>query len=154
MRTLMTGAIAALAISTAAIAAPSRQASTRDARGPLSLVALEQRCGGADLPPPDGSPGDITVCHGRLRRPGSDTNVGSAAWSCPYMGTERAGSLCTAVASLRDGDLQMAGRLSHLSARSTWAITGGTKRYAGARGTVALRQIDDTRTAVTIRLIR
>jgi hypothetical protein len=59
-----------------------------------------------------------------------------------------------AVATLRDGDIELAGRLSHVSARSTWAVTGGTKRYAGARGTVALRQIDDNHTAVAIRLIR
>jgi hypothetical protein len=153
MRTLMIASIAALTLSAAAIAAPWPQTSTRDTGGPLSLVAVEQQCGGGDLPPIDGSPGDIDMCHGHLRRPGTDANVGNAAWFCPYIGTERAGSLCTAVASLRDGDIEMAGRLSHLSARSTWAITGGTKSYSGARGTVTVRQIDDTHTAVTIRLI-
>jgi hypothetical protein len=48
----------------------------------------------------------------------------------------------------------LAGRLNHLSAQSTWAITGGTGRYTTARGTAHLRQLDDHHTAVTIRLIR
>jgi hypothetical protein len=62
--------------------------------------------------------------------------------------------MCTAIASLRDGDLVLAGRLNHLSAQSTWAITGGTGRYTTARGTAHLRQLDDHHTVVTIRLIR
>jgi hypothetical protein len=144
----------ALAITAAAIAAPSHRAAAGGAREALSLVAVEQHCGGTDLPPLDGSPGDINMCRGRLHQRASGANAGSAAWFCPYVGTERAGSACTAVASLREGDLELAGRLSHVSARSTWAITGGTGRYAGARGTVALRQIDDEHTALTIRLIR
>jgi hypothetical protein len=152
MRVLSIAAIAALAITAAAIAAPSRQSPAHGPGRSLSLVAVQQHCGGADLPPRDASPGDITICHGRLRHRASGVNAGTAAWFCPYTGTERAGSVCTAVASLRDGDLELAGRLSHTSARSTWAITGGTRRYAGAHGTAALNQLDDTHTAVTIRL--
>ena len=37
--------------------------------------------------------------------------------------------------------------------RHDWAITGGTGTYAGARGTVQLRQIGHTRTATTITLL-
>jgi opacity protein-like surface antigen len=154
MRILTIAAIATLAVAAAAVAAVSRQPTAGGANRALSLVTVEQQCGGADLPPVDGSPGDIAMCHGRLHQPASGADVGSAAWFCPYIGTEQAGSLCTAVASLRDGDIELAGRLSHLSPRSTWAITGGTGSYAGVSGTAALRQIDDTHTAVTITFIR
>jgi hypothetical protein len=91
---------------------------------------------------------------GRPKYRGSGAIAGTTAWFCPYTGTEEAGSLCTAVASLRDGDLELAGRLSHLSARSTWAVTGGTGHYGNARGTAQLRQLHDKRTVVTVRLIR
>ena len=61
--------------------------------------------------------------------------------------------MCTAVASLRGGDIALAGRLSHTNATSTWAVTGGTGAYAGARGTKILRQVNRRRTAVTISLL-
>ena len=156
MRTLTITTLIAvtMAVGAVVILAPSGAADARGQshRAALNLVAAEQDCGGADLPPRDGSPGDIQMCRGRLQQPASGATAGTAAWFCPYIGTEQDGSLCTAVASLREGDLLLAGRLSHLSARSTWAITGGTGRYSNARGTAALRQIDDTHTAVSIRL--
>jgi hypothetical protein len=145
MRTLTITAVGAVAMAAVAVAilAPSRSA---NARGPsdrvaLKLVAVEQDCGGADLPPRDGSPGDIQMCRGRLQQRASGAPAGTAAWFCPYIGTEKAGSLCTAVASLRDGDLLLAGRLSHVSARSTWAITGSTGRYGNARGTASQKAV-------------
>jgi hypothetical protein len=119
----------------------------------LSLVAVEQHCGGADLPPRDGSPGDIGMCRGRLQTAGSTARAGRAAWFCPYTGAERDGDVCTAVASLKGGDVTLAGRLSHTSATSTWAVTGGTGTYAGARGTAVLRQVNRHKTAVTISLL-
>jgi hypothetical protein len=118
----------------------------------LSLVAIEQQCGGADLPPSDGSPGDVTMCRGRLPMAGTHARAGLAAWYCPYTGSERFGDLCTAVASLRGGDITLAGRLHPMSATSTWAVTGGTGAYATARGTADVKQLGDTKTAVTIRL--
>ena len=68
--------------------------------------------------------------------------------------TTRAGSDCSAVVSPRGGTLQAAGVLSHTSPRSEWAITGGTGRYAGARGTAELRQASPTRTKAVITLLR
>jgi hypothetical protein len=49
--------------------------------------------------------------------------------------------------------LTLAGRLSHTSAQSTWAVTGGSGVYTGARGTAVLRQVSGKRTAVTISLV-
>ena len=68
-------------------------------------------------------------------------------------GSERAGFDCTALASLDGGTLQLAGALSSTSAVSEWAVVGGTRAYAGARGTVRLRQLSATRTAATISLL-
>jgi hypothetical protein len=135
-----------VALTATALAAGGKQSTT------LSLVAIEQQCGGADLPPSDGSPGDVTMCRGRLERAGSHARAGVAAWYCPYTGAERVGDVCTAVASLSRGEITLAGRLHHMSATSTWAVTGGTGAYATARGTAQIKQVSDTRTAVTIRL--
>jgi hypothetical protein len=54
---------------------------------------------------------------------------------------------------LSGGTLQAAGWLSHTSVENDWAITGGTGAYAGAHGTVHLRQVSNTRTAVTLTLL-
>jgi hypothetical protein len=113
---------------------------------PISLVAIAQSCGGNDFAPADGSPGDFTLCRARI------VHGGSAAWNCSFSGSERFGDVCTAVAKLRRGDVVLEGRLGHTTASSTWAVTGGTGAYAGARGTAAVRQLSDTRTSVKIRL--
>ena len=150
MRTILIITAAFLAVTATAVATSGRSAA---APSTLSLVAIEQRCGGADLPPRDGSPGDIDLCRGALLTAGTKQRAGSAAWFCPYTGSERFGSVCTAVARLGGGEIELAGRLSHTSATSTWAVTGGTGAYAGARGTAVLRQASPRRTAVTISLL-
>lgn len=76
------------------------------------------------------------ACRGALRG-STGGRVGRAHWTCFYLGTERAGSDCSASVSLSGGTLQLAGVLSQTNPRSTWAVTGGTGRYAGARGTAA-----------------
>jgi hypothetical protein len=93
------------------------------------------------------------MCRGRLREAGNNARAGSAAWYCPYTGSERFGDVCTAVATLRGGEITLAGRVGHTTATSTWAVTGGTGAYAGARGTAGLRQISGRKTAVTIALL-
>lgn len=149
MRTILIITTAFLAVTATALASgrSTERATT------LSLVAVEQHCGGADLPPRDGSPGDINMCRGRLQVAGTKQRAGRAAWFCPYTGAERDGDVCTAVASLHGGDITLAGRLSHTSATSTWAVTGGTGNYAGARGTAVLRPVNAHKTAVTISLL-
>jgi hypothetical protein len=147
MRTLLILATAFVALTATALAAGRPSANT------VSLIATEQQCGGADLPPADGSPGDVTMCRGQLQNARTHKHAGTAAWYCPYTGNERFGDVCTAVASLRRCDVTLAGHLSHTSATSTWAITGGTGAYAGARGTVVVKQLSDTKTAVTLHLL-
>jgi hypothetical protein len=153
MRTLLIAATAFVALTATALATRhSGPSAVTSKTTTMSLVAVEQACGGADLPPADGSPGDVTMCRGRLQDASTHAVVGRAAWYCPYTGAERAGDVCTAVAGLRRGDITLAGRLSHTSAKSTWAITGGTGAYATARGTATVHQLSETRTAVTLRL--
>jgi hypothetical protein len=146
MRTLLIVATAFVALTATALAAGGKHPNT------ISLVAIEQQCGGADLPPADGSPGDVLMCRARLQTLKGHKSAGRAAWHCGYTGAESFGDVCTAVASLRHGDLTLAGFLSHKSATSTWAITGGTGAYANARGSVEVKQLSDTKTAVTIHL--
>jgi hypothetical protein len=146
MRTLLIVATAFVALTATAFAGAGKHQNT------ISLVAVEQQCGGADLPPADGSPGDVLMCRARLQTATSHKSAGRAAWHCGYTGAESYGDVCTAVASLRHGDLTLAGFLSHKSATSTWAITGGTGAYATARGSAVVKQLSDTKTAVTIHL--
>jgi hypothetical protein len=146
MRTLLIVATAFVALTTTAIAAGGKHSDK------LALVAIEQQCGGADLPPADGSPGDETVCRSRLEKAGSHAHVGRVGYVCVYTGTESFGDICTAVADLRHGSLSLTGRLGHTTAESTWAITGGTGAYATANGSVVVKQLSDTKSAVTIHL--
>jgi hypothetical protein len=114
----------------------------------LQLTAVEQSCGGVDVGHHGDSLGDETYCRATLQG-----GAGHAHWDCIYLGTESRGEDCTAHADLQGGTLQMAGVLSHKSAESAWAVTGGTGSYAGARGSVVVRQLSATRTAVTISLL-
>jgi hypothetical protein len=128
-------------------------ASAQDGPEVLKLTSVEQHCASADNGRRGDSLGDLDACRGLLRN-GNGARAGRAHWTCVYLGSTRAGSDCSAVVNLRGGTLQAAGVLSHTSPQSEWAITGGTGRYAGARGTVTLRQASPTRTRAVITLLR
>ena len=135
----------------AATAAGGGLASAQDGPDVLTLTSVEQQCASADNGRRGDSLGDLGACRGLLRN-ADGARVGRAHWTCVYLGSTRAGSDCSAVVSLPGGTLQAAGVLSHTSPRSEWAITGGTGRYAGARGTATLRQASPTRTRAVITL--
>ena len=149
MRTILIITTAFLAVTATALASGR---STERAT-PLSLVAVEQHCGGADLPPRDGSPGDINMCRGRLQVAGTKQRAGRAAWFCPYTGAERDGDVCTAVASLHGGDITLAAAAQPHERDQHVGGHGGTGNYAGARGTAVLRPVNAHKTAVTISLL-
>jgi hypothetical protein len=128
-------------------------AGAQDSPRTIELMSVEQGCAAADNGRRGEGLGDLQACRGRLRDPASGAAAGRAHWTCVYLGSTRAGSDCSAVVGLHGGTLQAAGALSHTSATSTWAITGGTGAYAGARGTVRLTQRSATRTAATITLL-
>ena len=119
----------------------------------LDVVSVEQQCVDVDVGRKGASTGDQVVCHGVLRDAASSAAAGRVRWTCAYLWTERAGFECTARVSLDGGTLQLAGALSATSAVSEWAVVGGTRAYAGSRGTVRLRQLSATRTAATISLL-
>jgi dirigent-like protein len=126
-------------------------AGAQDSPRTLELVSVEQRCGTADNGRRGDSLGDLLACRGSLRENGRA--VGHVHWTCVYLGAERRGEDCTATVNLAGGTLQLAGVLSHMSPRSTWAIAGGTGDYAGARGIAELRQLSATRTGATLTLL-
>jgi hypothetical protein len=123
-------------------------ASAQSTPAQLRLTAVEQGCKGVDAGRHGDSLGDETYCRAALRQAGAA--AGRVHWDCVYLGTEPRGEDCTAHADLSGGTLQLAGVLSHTGPQSTWAVTGGTGAYTGARGTAAIRQLSATRTAVTI----
>jgi hypothetical protein len=137
----------------AAALAGGGAAGAQDGPRTLRLVSVEQRCTTADNGRRGESLGDLGACRGSLREARGGAVAGRAHWTCVYLGSERAGSDCGAVVTLPGGTLQAAGALSHTSARSEWAITGGTGDHVGARGSVRLEQLSATRTAATITLL-
>lgn len=152
----MTKSIAVAAATAAAVAALTAGGAGAGAQAgarTIDLISVEQHCGGADNGRRGPSLGDLDACRGHLRDAGSNAVAGRAHWTCVYLGSTRKGSDCSAVVRLRGGTLQAAGVLSHTSASSTWAVTGGTGGYAGARGTVQLRQLSAKRTAATVTLL-
>jgi hypothetical protein len=137
-----------LILSGLAAIALTGHASAQPARAQLQLTAVGQGCKNADVGRHGESIGDETFCRASLGN-GAGT-AGRVHWDCAYLGTEARGEDCQAHAELSGGTLQLAGVLSHTRAQSTWAVTGGTGTYAGARGTATLEQKSPTRTAVTI----
>jgi allene oxide cyclase-like protein len=118
----------------------------------IRLTSVEQHCATADNGKRGESLGDLLACRGALRN-AEGGRAGRTHWTCVFLGRERLGEDCSAIVNLRGGTLQAAGLLSHTSPASEWAITGGTGSYAGARGTVALRQVSPTRTAAVVTLL-
>jgi hypothetical protein len=151
MRTAIGIGLAAAGAGAAALAGGGL-AGAQEGTQVMRLTAVEQHCATADNGKRGVSLGDLLACRGSLRDAGGD-RAGRAHWTCVFLGSERIGEDCSAVVNLRGGTLQAAGLLSHTSPTSEWAITGGTGRYAGARGTVSLRPLSPTRTSAVITLL-
>jgi len=147
----MTKSIIALAAVIAAVAVATSAGAQAGSRT-IPLTVVESHCSDANVGARGDSLGDLSACRGTLHD-SAGASVGRTHWTCVYLGTTRRGSDCTAQVKLHGGSLQAAGWLSHTSAENDWAITGGTGAYAGARGTVHLRQIGHTHTATTITLL-
>jgi hypothetical protein len=105
----------------------------------LRLGAQLQHVQGVDNPPSGGSPGDMLVFTERLVN-SSGRQLGSDAATCVALFDQR--WLCTGTYVLARGQVmvqllqpRLTGTLSY-----SQAITGGTGRFAGASGTVTVRQ--------------
>jgi hypothetical protein len=149
----MTKSIIAMAAVAATVAvALTTSAGAQSGSRTLALTAVEQRCDHNNAGSKYGGLGHLDVCRGTLRD-STGATAGRAHWTCTYLGSTRRGSDCTAHVKLKGGSIEAAGWLSHTSPQSDWAITGGTGGYAGARGTIHLRQLGDTRTSATLTLL-
>jgi hypothetical protein len=148
-------AIAALA--TAALAVP---ATASAASRPLRFVAQHQVPGTTDVDIDNGTPGVLDVGDGwaetdLLTRPRSGRQAGRAALFCTILVVQQgepALEQCIGAADVRGGSLVFYGLLR--GERSTLAVIGGTGRYSHARGTLALRTLDEHRTRWTFAVAR
>ncbi len=153
-------AVSAAALATAAaVLAPGTSAQSQ---GPETLTVQfrhrEAKVSIVDLPPRmtrrqrSESPGDLAVGTARLRSP-SGAPVGHAHQSFMVTGGrgEATTEQITATFVLRDGQITLQGLADNRTpdAPLIAAITGGTGRYDGARGSAHVRE---SRTAVTFEL--
>jgi hypothetical protein len=130
--TILLAAVGALALPAAPAAAETRT-TTIKARSQLDQVQL------VDNAPAGDSAGDLLIFTERLvdRR---GRRIGSDAASCVRLFDSR--SLCTGTYKLPGGQLMVQLLQPGVSGTRTYdqAITGGTGRFAGARGTVTVAQ--------------
>jgi hypothetical protein len=148
-------AIAALL--SAALAAPG---TANAAPHSLRLVAHHQVPGTTDVDIDNGTRGALDVGDGwaetdLLTRARDGRQAGRAALSCTILIVdhgEPALEQCIGAAEVKGGSLMFYGLLH--GPRSTLAVIGGTGRYRRARGTLALRTLDEHRTRWTFGLAR
>ncbi|WP_448638227.1 allene oxide cyclase barrel-like domain-containing protein [Geodermatophilus sp. URMC 63] len=106
----------------------------------LTTVAVPDRNTDLDLGDPGPSPGDAQVFLDDVRRDG--TTIGTNAGSCTItsLSESRSSVACTATLTLPEGQIAFQGAADEDPgagpAGFTWAVTGGTGRYAGAEGEV------------------
>ncbi len=149
-------AISAAALATAAaVIVPGTNAQTPTAQtrsaDPLTVQFRHRdaKVKLVDLPPkmtrrrPSESPGDLAVGSARLRN-GAGTVVGELHQSFMVTGGrgEATTELITATIMLRDGQITLQGLADNRNpdARMIVAITGGTGRYDGVRGSAHVRE--------------
>lgn len=148
----LVAALAALLV--AAVATTSSAASTRT----LKLMSVEQSfalTGGPD--PKVGSALIFTdVMYNRAAQFGkkAGARVGTSEGMCTIVSASKA--QCTITAHLPNGELVVTGamlvsrqNLTH----AVYAVTGGAGAYAGARGSVSSRDLNQSKTAIDIHLL-
>lgn len=141
LRTAVLAVPAAVAVALVATSAgPFAATGHHGAPAPLQLRSQLQDARGVDTPPAGPSAGDGLVfterlldAHGRV--------VGSDAASCVRLFDQR--SLCTGTYVLPGGQLMVQLLQPGPTGVYTQAVTGGTGRYSGARGTVVVDQRTD-----------
>jgi allene oxide cyclase-like protein len=80
-------------------------------------------------------------------------SVGRFSFTCVWVETLPNGDArerCSDRTTTADGRLTAAGPSRRSDATHTWAISSGTERYRGARGTVVVRDLGPTETLVTV----
>lgn len=145
-RTALT--VAALVTVPAAIAgihAQSAGATATEGQHRSSTMTFLQKDGNltfVDVPPKGGevkppSQGDAFVVHNHVLDPSTRKRIGGVHIVCTTtVPGQKAVALCSHVFTLPGGTLSGQSAFSLAKARQTLALTGGTGKYAGARGTV------------------
>lgn len=135
-RTALAAAVVLAGAGTALAVAPA----SADETLRLVTVAVPDRNTDLDLGEPGPSTGDTQVFLDDVQRDGE--TVGTTAGSCTVtaLSETRLAVACTATLTLPEGSLTIQGAGDEDPAVGptgfTWAVTGGTGRYAGAGGEV------------------
>jgi hypothetical protein len=108
-----------------------------------------------DVAPTGDSPGDHVVITGPLLRPGTNTEVGSVAAVCTLVKVTSAfPSQCVATATFAEGDVTAQGLFETVEGKpNALAVTGGTRAYRTADGTVTATILQNGATDLVFRLI-
>jgi hypothetical protein len=132
------------ALCCAAVTAAAAPKTNAKATAKAKLVTIHAnskllRAANVDNPPAGQSAGDVIVFTERLSNAAGHT-IGSDAATCTYLFDQHL--LCTGVYALRGGQLFVSLLQPGLTGPQNYgqAITGGTGRYDGASGTVAVHQ--------------
>ena len=99
------------------------------------------------------SVGDTLVDLGDLYTADGKTKIGDGYAVCTQVTADQSIYDCQGSDSLPGGEIREAGRFTDPST-FTWAVLGGTGRYAGVGGTVTGTSIDATTIAYTISLTK
>lgn len=145
-------ALAAIVALTAGTAAASNGRSHRTIRvEEEQCSAAASSCSFVDLGSAGTSQGDVLVFSVRLLSHGGGDPVGHVVGHCTVIDPASTASVCEAITTLHGGSLALQG-IFHPGGVSKFAVTGGTGRYAAARGEFTLTAAVPTNHGV-IRLI-
>lgn len=153
--TTIAAGLAGTAAVVATTVALSHPASASTSEQVIRLVASHQQEQSIDLGSPGFSVGDLDVTSARLGHAGH--RVGRFDGSCQVTRLARTvDELCTQTLRLRGGEIVTTGSVTagpSGPAPFAWAVTGGTGRYASARGYVEVRPGNRT-VRLTVHLVR
>src|SRR5581483_91445 len=126
----------------------ARRTATR--RGPPQLVVLDAvYTHAADTGPPPNEIGHRQAASGRLLDLGGRV-VGTFAVTCRWVQIlahgDDADEHCRAEAATGEGHLSFAGPSRESAPTHTWSLTAASGRYAGATGTIIVRDVNPTET--------
>jgi len=144
MKLLISAALAAAAIAVAIATTASGQTVTAHTAATLTFLSHDAHFQFIDVPPKGGdhkppSEGDEFVIGGSLEHGGKSVGTSNLVCTITQPG-DHGVSTCAGMAIIPGGTLAIQG-VSYIAGNSdTYAITGGTGRYAGAKGTVASTQ--------------
>ena len=144
MKLLISAALAAAAIAVAIVTTASGQTAPAHTATTLTFLSHDVHFEFIDVPPKGGerkppSEGDEFVIGGRLEQEGKAVGTTNLVCTITQPGNHGVSS-CTGMAIVPGGTLAIQG-VSYIAGNSdTYAITGGTGRYAGATGTAATTQ--------------